>query len=154
MSFSSLSSLFGSKTPAVETAIVPVTPADTAAVASPGLLRLDPGTWLDRVRQYAELVRTKRETAAAAKAADDAHKAARAAILRAMNYAPAAACGPFVLGYSEKGAAAASITLKDGRKVMLSAVTSILVGNETIAADQIGSLYGGRSAAPELTVNG
>lgn len=126
----------------------------TAAKANPSLLRLAPKDWLDKVRAYAQLVVTKRETAAAAKAADDAHKAARAEILRAMSGAPAAACGNYTLGFSEKAGAEAAITTVDGRKIKWSAVTSIMVGNETIKAADIGTIYGGRGGSIELSVHG
>jgi len=125
-------------------------PAETPA---PGLVRLNPGKWLDKVRAFAQLKLRKKETAAEAASVDSAHKSAMAELFTALSGAPAATCGNYVLSVKTAAPAAASITLPDGRKLAWASVTSILVGNETIPAAGI-TLYGGRTSNPQIDCAG
>lgn len=125
-----------------------------SAVSIPPLRKLKAADYAFKIKAYAALCNEKRSTAAAAKAADDAHKAARSELLRAMDGSPAASCNGLVLTYKEGAAADASITTIDGRRVMWSQVTSVLIGNETVPAKDVKSLFGGRAGSITLDVTG
>lgn len=118
------------------------------------IARLDPRVWKAEIQAYILAKATKKEADAASRAADSTIKAFVARALDAMKGAPAATCGSAVLTRKETSAANASITLRDGSKIAWSDVTSVLVGNHTIAAADVATIYGGRSGSTALEVAG
>ena len=117
-----------------------------------GLPRLHVSQWLAKVQAFTALKLTKKETAKAATAADDSYKAARGELLRQILPGNKAVCGEHILTVRESSAAAASITLADGRKVAWSDVTSITIGNTVHHAAGC-LLYGGRAASVDIDVS-
>ena len=126
--------------------------ANSAEIAKPALIRLAKA-WLPRLADYIELTNKKRETASAATAADNAHKAAKGALLRELGLAKAATCGGYVVSVTESKAAEPSITLATGEKHAWDKVTKVLIGNQWY--DAAGAkLYGGRSGSVDVNVSG
>jgi hypothetical protein len=121
---------------------------------SGSIKKLNQVEFLADVKRYIELCDNAREAAAAAAAATEARNAQRHKLLQAMNGASAAQCGNYILTVKETRASAASITLADSRKVKWDAVTCLLIGNETVKATDVVSLYGGRAASLSLDVAG
>lgn len=118
------------------------------------LLSLPPAKWLEKLKNYVQLTTLKKETAAEAAAAEQAHKAAKGELLLALGTATAARCGSAVVTVKEGKPAEASLTLASGRKIKFSAVTAVLVGNEQIKAGEIVSIYGGRDGSVTVEVAG
>lgn len=122
--------------------------------ANPGLVRLDPKKWSEKVAAFAKLKQAKKDAAAVAKAADDAHKAARAELLREMGTAHTVICGNVVLTRKEGATAEAALTMNDGVKIKWSDVKSFIAGNTQYERENVTTLFGGRAGSIELDIAG
>ena len=125
----------------------------TLTSTAPAIAKLAPSKYGEQVRDYKALCLLKKETAAAAAAADKAHKAARDALLLALNGAEAATCGNYVLTVKTGAAAEASITFADGVKAPWANVVSVTIGNRQVPTAG-STLYGGRSGSTTIDVVG
>ena len=119
-----------------------------------GLVRLDKAEFGDTVRDYAAAAARQKVAEADARAAKQAADSLRGKLLLAMGDAPAAICGNAVLTVKQTAGAEAALTLKAGDKLAWSAVSGLTVGNRYVAADDIATIYGGRSGSTSLTCAG
>ena len=120
--------------------------------ANAELIRLDPKKFGPIVADYVDNRAIEKEANAEAKAAEKMRKAAQGMLLKEIMPARAAVCGNRVLTVKEGSTSEAAITLKNGRRVLLSDVTYFMVGREKIGVDEIGTLYGGREVGPSIEV--
>ena len=123
------------------------------ATAAPSIVKLSPAKFGEQVKAFKALALLKKETAAAAAAADKSHKAARDALLLALAGAEVATCGNYVLTVKTGAAAEASITFADGVKAPWASVSNVTIGNRQVPTAG-SSLYGGRAGALALDVVG
>jgi hypothetical protein len=130
------------------------TAATLAAPVAPGLLKLDPRAWSDKLRAFAILAAEKRRLDAEARAADSVFKAARDEILGQLGDAPAAICGDMVITRKTTKAAPASLTLSNGQVVPWATVSGLTIGNAYVAASDVLRLYGGRDGSVSVSVDG
>ena len=119
-----------------------------------GLVRLDKAEFGDTVRDYAAAAARQKAAEADARAAKQVADSLRGKLLLAMGDAPAAICGNAVLTVKQTAGAEAALTLKAGDKLAWSAVSGLTVGNRYVAADDIATIYGGRSGSTSLTCAG
>ena len=130
------------------------TAASLAAPVAPGLLKLDPLAWGDKIRKFAILAAEKRRLDAEARAADSVFKAARDELLGQLGDAPAALCGEMVLTRKTTKAAPASLTLANGQVVPWSTVSGLTIGNAYVSTTDVMKLYGGRDGSVAIEVAG
>lgn len=122
--------------------------------ATASLVRLDPTTWLPRLRDYVATASAKKQAKAAARAADKALQPIKAALLSALDGATAATCGNAVLTVKNSAAAEATLTLTDGSKLLFADVSGFTVGNRYIAAENVTAIFGGRAGSISIDVAG
>jgi hypothetical protein len=122
--------------------------------ANPTLIRLPPAKWLQVLKEFQAAETLKRETAAAAAAADNAHKALKGNILRALGNARGAVCGNLIVAVEESSDSATTITFTNGQKFELAKVSSVVVGNVSYLGKDIASVYGGRKGGVSVKVTG
>lgn len=109
--------------------------------------------YLDKAKLYMEKLKSKKQTTAA-----DARRAAQVAdevrneLLAVMGDSETALCGNLLLIASKRSGSPACITLSDGRRIEWGRVKSLMVGNETIKAEDVMTLYGGKSHSFDLNV--
>ena len=130
------------------------TAASLAAPVAPGLLKLNPLEWGDKLRKFAIIAAEKRRLDAEARAADSVFKAARDEILGQLGDAPAAICGGMVITRKTTKAAPASLTLSNGQVVPWATVSGLTIGNAYVAAVDVLKLYGGRDGSVSVSVDG
>ena len=122
--------------------------------ATTSLVRLDPTTWLPRLRDYVAAVSAKKQAEAAARAADKVLQPIKAQLLAALDGATAATCGNAVLTVKNSAAAEATLTLTDGTKLLFADVSGFTIGNKYIAAENVTAIYGGRSGSVTIDCAG
>lgn len=120
--------------------------------ANADLIRLDNKKYGPLVAEYADNQAAKKKADADSRAADKIIKSARGQLLSAILPARAAVCGNRVLTVKDGTQVEAAITLRNGRRILWSDVSVILVGKERIGTDEVATLYGGRSSEPSIEV--
>jgi hypothetical protein len=130
------------------------TAASLAAPVAPGLLKLDPRAWGDKIRKFAILAAEKRRLDAEARAADGVFKTARDELLGQLGDAPAALCGEMVLTRKATKPAPASLTLASGQVVPWSTVSGLTIGNAYVASSEVMKIYGGRDGSVSVEIAG
>ena len=121
--------------------------------AAPRLVRL-PKSMLPSIKEYAAAVAAKKEAEKSARNADNVIKKLKAEIVKAMEGQPSAVCEHVVLTAKQTADAEASLTMADGSTVKWGLVDRVLIGNRSVARDEIKSIYGGRSGSLQLDVTG
>ena len=119
-----------------------------------GTVRIDTKKWGATVRDFIAAKALKKLKSAEADAADRQYKALRGQLFPALSGAPAAMCGNHLLTVKRGSAAAASLTLANGRKVAWSVVQAVRIGGKLMPAAEIASVYGGRAASEDIEVTG
>ena len=109
--------------------------------------KLDPKIWLEKLTAYRNNRAEKKQVDAAARNLEKLVKAGQAEIAGAMNGCTVATCGDLTVTLKQGEAAPASITLSTGQTIPWSMVKSLIVGNEQVMADQVATIYGGRSGS-------
>ncbi len=120
--------------------------------ANADLIRLDNKKYGPLVAEYSDNQQAKKKADADSRAADKIIKSARGQLLSAILPARAAVCGNRVLTVKDGTQVEAAITLRNGRRILWSDVSVILVGKERIGTDEVATLYGGRSSEPSIEV--
>ena len=123
-----------------------------SAKPEPKLVRL-PKAMAQKVRDYAAAKKTKAEAESTARSAENTVKALRNELRETMQGQAAAVCDNMVLALKTSADSEAAITLPNGEKIKWSMVSSILIGNRTVAADGV-TLYGGRTGSTDIVVTG
>lgn len=118
------------------------------------ITKLDVKVWKEKINQYLLFRLGKKNAEAQAREYEKGIKSLRSALREAMNGAPVAHCGHAVLTFITKDDVPGALTLINGEKIPLSAVTSVLVGNRTVNASEIQTWYGGRQGSEDLQVEG
>jgi hypothetical protein len=129
-------------------------PLDTATLVAPQLLKLDPIAWRDRLRAFAQAKRDKKAADAQARALEDVIKSTENELIAALGGAPAAVCGEMVVTAKAVAGFPDSLTLADGRKVPLSTVAAVVIGNVQVPGRDVLKLVGGRSGRTAVDVAG
>lgn len=130
------------------------TPAPAVVPApTPRLVRL-PKDMLPMVREYAAAKAAKAQAEAEARAADNVVKSLRAQIVERMEGQASAVCEHVVLTTKTTADAAPSLTMNDGSTIKWALVSGLTIGNRYVAAEDVKSIYGGRSGSPQLDVVG
>ena len=117
-------------------------------------IRRLPPALVPLVRDYVNAVTRKKIADAEARSADSQAKAIRAKLLHAMGDAPAVAIGNAVLTTKAGSDSPSTLTLSDGSRILWSSVVSVLVGNRTIPAQEVTTLFGGRANPATVEVTG
>lgn len=117
-------------------------------------IALDPAQFSTVVRQYALAKADKKEAEAKARAFDKVVKADRQILSTAMEGYVAATCGHAVLTIKESAPKEGAITLKDGRRILLTDVSYFMVGKERVAMSDVKTLYGGAAGSEDIDVVG
>ena len=124
----------------------------TGAV-SPGIATLDPA-WAPKLKTYALLREQQQNADAEARAAKAAADAAKEEILAALAGSTAATCANLVVTVKTGKAVAPSLTLTSGQKLPWEKVSGLTVGNQYVDAEEVATLYGGRSGSVAIEVAG
>lgn len=122
--------------------------------APAGLVRVSPQKWAATIRDFVAAKALKKKLDAEARAADAQCKALRSQLFPALSGAPSVVCGHQILTLKATAPAQAALTLRDGSKIMWSAVQAVTVNGRRIVAEDIASLYGGRSGSEDIDVAG
>jgi hypothetical protein len=82
-------------------------------------------------------------------------KTMRSAIVSAMKGSPVARCGNYLIVRKPERRNPGALTLKDGRSVLLSEITEIVVNNgrDVFGPDEVRSWFGGSVIGPDLEIN-
>ncbi len=126
----------------------------TLTLETPKILQLDKKKWKDAILNFIAASLTKKNAAAAARAADAAYAVARDDVRVAMRGAPIAQCGNAILQSKTTAPAKATLTLANGEIVDFAKIDYFMAGNVRIERDQIAKIFGGRSGSEDVTVSG
>jgi hypothetical protein len=114
----------------------------------------------EKIRNYRNLKLLKADLESKARAADKQVKSLKAELLKALEGAPAGMCDQAVLTVKEGTETPAAITLADGRRILWSQVKAVVVESDSaganwrIPANEVTTLFGGRSSSSDIDVAG
>ena len=130
-------------------------PQRSEASAPTNYPRLDPTVWRDRLLGYRTLKSDRKEVDRQARELKKIADASRDVIVEALAGSPIAQCGDLMVTVKTGGDALPSITLKNGRKISLADIKTLVLSNGAkVPADEVSAIYGGRSGSTDVEVIG